>query len=302
MKNRFAWVLFFGLSVFGAGGASAGLKAVTTTSDLADLVRQVGGDRVSVESLSSGSQNPHFVEAKPSLILKLMSADVFVQTGLDLETGWAPLLLKGSRNAKIQPGARGHVDAAAFIDPLDVPTQVSRAEGDVHPGGNPHYLMDPENARAVVRGLAQRLADLDPAGGSDYEKNRKAFEERLDERWARWKKTMAPLAGAPFVSYHKNLSYFAQRFGLICVGEMEPKPGLPPTASHTEEIRRVVRERGVRLLLTQPYFERKSLDALAKETGARVVVVPLAPLREDYLTLMDNNVAAVAAAFQGIAP
>ncbi|MBK7207387.1 MAG: zinc ABC transporter substrate-binding protein [Elusimicrobia bacterium] len=287
----------FGILLLGGGVYAAPLKVVTTTPDLADLARQVGGDRVKVDSLSRGSQDPHFVEAKPSLIVKVRDADLFVQTGLDLEIGWAPLLIQGARNARVQRGAQGFFDASAFIQPLEVPTVVSRAAGDVHPGGNPHFLADPHNALAVVKALGEKLAELDPAGAAVYKKNAGDYSARLSAKIAEWEKRMAPAKGARFVSYHKNLVYLADHFGLVSDGEIEPKPGIPPTPKHTADLIAVMKERRTPLILTNPHFARRTPDALARATGAAVVTVALTPdavpEAVDYISAVEFNVAGI---------
>lgn len=281
-----------------AGGVfAAPLKVVTTTPDLADLARQVGGDRVKVESLSGGFQDPHFVEAKPSLIVKVRDADLFVQTGLELEIGWAPLLIQGARNARVQRGAKGFFDASAFIQPLEVQTVVSRAAGDVHPGGNPHFLADPHNALAVVKALGEKLAELDTAGAAVYKKNAGDYSARLSAKIDEWEKRMAPAKGARYVSYHKNLVYFADHFGLVSDGEIEPKPGIPPTAKHTADLIAVMKERKTPLILTNPHFERRTPDSLARATGATVVTIALTPdavpEAADYISAIEFNVAGI---------
>ena len=282
-------------TVFAAAGLlAAPLKVVTTTPDLADLVRHVGGDRVTVDCLSRGFQDPHFVEAKPSLILKVRDADLFVQTGLDLEIGWAPLLVQGSRNPRVQPGAKGFFDASTRIAPLEIPANVSRSEGDVHPGGNPHYLLDPRNAVLVVKGLADKLADLDPPGAATYARNAEEFTARLNAKIAEWQKRMAPFKGTGFVSYHKNLIYFSTLFGFVSAGEIEPKPGIPPSPGHTADLIAVMKERHIPLILTMPHFESRTPGSLAKVTGARVVIVAsvpdAVPEAADYISAFDYNV------------
>lgn len=294
MKNILAVLGLFFISV---GVFAAPLKVVTTTPELADLVRQVGGDQVKVDCLSRGFQDPHFVEAKPSLILKVRDADLFVQTGLELEIGWAPLLVEGSRNARVQSGSKGFLEASTFIRPQEVPLNISRSEGDVHPGGNPHFLLDPVNAVAVVKGVANKLSELNPTGASTYAKNAKEYTDRLNAKIADWQKRMAPIKGTTFVSYHKNLVYFANRFGLVSSGEIEPKPGIPPSPAHTAELIAVMNERRTPLILTMPYFESRSTDSLAKATGAHVVVIATGPdavpEAADYIAAMDHNVAGI---------
>lgn len=285
----------FLLMLLAAGPLSAApLKIITTTPDLADLARRVGGARVSVESLARGFQDPHHVEAKPSLVLKLRAADLFIQTGLDLEAGWAPLLLQGARRAVVQPGGAGFLDASVFIEPLEVPTNVSRAGGDIHPGGNPHYLADPRNAVRVAEGIARKLAERDPAGAPEYKANARAFVGLLNQRLVQWEKQLAPLRGTPFVSYHRNLAYFADWAGLEPAGEIEPKPGIPPSPRHTAELIQRMKADKVGLVLTMPYFEKRAPESLARATGARVIVLALGPDAvpgaSDYIAAVEHNV------------
>lgn len=273
------------------------LRVVTTTSDLADIARRIAGDRAEVEALARGFQNPHFVDAKPSLIVRLIKADVFIQTGLDLETGWAPLLLRGSRNRNVLPGGRGYIDASEAIEPLEIPTDPSRAEGDVHPHGNPHYMADPANAAPVARLIAERLKALDPEGAPVYESNLKAFETELASRLKAWSAAMAPFKGALYVSYHRDWTYFADRFGLVVAGEIEPKPGIPPTAAHTAHLIRTMKERGVKIIITDPWYEPRTAAFIADRTGAKVLDLALFPGgvkgADDYFSTVDHNVTAV---------
>jgi zinc/manganese transport system substrate-binding protein len=252
---------------------------------------------VKVDCLSRGNQDPHFVEAKPSLIIKVRDADLFVQTGLELEIGWAPVLIQASRNPRVQAGAQGFVDASSFITPMEVPTVVSRSEGDVHPGGNPHYLADPHNALAVVKGLEKKMSQLDPSNAAVYAKNADGYSRRLTAKIAEWESALAPVKGMSFVSYHKNLVYFAEHFGLVKAGEIEPKPGIPPTAKHTEKLIALMKERGVSLILTMPHYDRRTPESLAKATGAKVVMLALVPdavpEATDYIAAIDYNVAGI---------
>jgi zinc/manganese transport system substrate-binding protein len=291
------FLAIFSILLLAGGVFAAPLKVVTTTPDLADLARQVGGDRVKVDCLSRGSQDPHFVEAKPSLIVKVRDADLFIQTGLDLEIGWAPLLIQGARNPRVQRGAKGFLDASTLVHPQDVPTIVSRAAGDVHPGGNPHFLADPHNALAVLKGLEGKLTELDPAGAAVYKKNAGNYFARLSAKITDWEKRMAPTKGTRYVSYHKNLVYFADHFGLVSDGEIEPKPGIPPTAKHTADLIAVMKERRTPLILTNPHFERRTPDALSRATGATVVTVVLTPdavpEAADYISAVEFNVTGI---------
>lgn len=286
-----------GLMFLAVVGFAAPLKVVATTPDLADLAREVGGERVVVDCLSRGYQDPHFVEAKPSLILKVREADLFIETGLELEVGWAPSLVQGSRNPKVQRGAMGFLDASTFIQPLEIPSTVSRSDGDVHPGGNPHYLGDPRNALLVIHGMAEKMSALDPLGANAYAKNAEDFSQRLTAKIILWEKQLAPVRGTLFVSYHKNLVYFSGFFGLVPVGEIEPKPGIPPTPRHTADLIALMKSRSVPLILTMPHFENRTPESLARATGARVVSIALVPdavpEATTYLSAFDYNVKAL---------
>lgn len=259
-----------------SNAATAALNVVTTTEDLAALVREVGGEKVSVVSLSRGYQDPHFVDAKPSYLLKLSRADLFVQVGKELEIGWVPPLITNSRNARIQPGAPGNLDASIGVRILEIPTGlVSRAQGDVHPYGNPHYWLDPENGLAIATHMAGALADLDPADAGAFKERAEAFSKRLKDSSAQWRKraeTMG-LKGLPVVTYHRSWSYFADAFGLEVVGFVEPKPGIPPSPAHVHELEHLMGEKMVRLLIVEPFYDVKLPQKIAAETGARLVVL-----------------------------
>ncbi|HYN01168.1 MAG TPA: metal ABC transporter substrate-binding protein [Vicinamibacteria bacterium] len=276
-------------------GAGAAVNVVTTTEDLADLARQVGGDRVKVESIARGYQDPHFVEAKPSFILKLAKADLLVVVGRELEIGWLPPLLQQSRNARIQPGADGHLDASQSARILDIPTgPVTRAMGDVHPLGNPHYWLDPANGRRVAQAIAQKLSQLDPSGAAVFAARYADFDKRLAEGEKRWDALMAPYKGLKVVTYHRSWPNFCERFGLDVVGYVEPKPGIPPSPRHTIQLMKEIKQLGVKLLLVEPYFDSKTPDSIGRETGAKVVVMPPSVGGEkaitDYIQLFDYDI------------
>jgi ABC-type Zn uptake system ZnuABC Zn-binding protein ZnuA len=288
----------------GTAGAAAPLAVVTTTEDLAALVREVGGDKLKVESLARGYQDPHFVEAKPSFILKLHHADLLVAVGRDLEAGWLPALQQQSRNARIQVGAAGYLDASATARILEIQTgQVTRAMGDVHPQGNPHYWLDPANGRRIAQALQARLAQLDPPNAAHYAARYADFDRRLAAAEKRWDAAMAPHRGTKVVTYHRSWPNFCERFGLEVVGYVEPRPGIPPSPSHTLQLIAEMKRLGVRLLLVEPYFDTKTPDAIARETGARVLVLPPSVGGEkeiaDYIGLFDHDVRLLVEALQG---
>src|SRR5882757_1129656 len=242
---RLIWVSMVVL-VLAAAPAFADLKVATSLTDLASVAQFVGGKHVTAQSLCRGFEDPHFVPAKPSLMKAIQHADVFISTGLELDAGWLPLVLPGSRNPKIQPGAPGFVDASEGVDVLEKPSgTVSRAEGDVHPLGNPHYYTDPKNLKVVADHLAEVFSKLDAANAADYAANAKAFDERMEASLAKWEKQMAPYKGASIVTYHKNFVYFAERFGLKLFGNVEPKPGIPPTPRHIAELAAAMKQAGV---------------------------------------------------------
>src|SRR5258705_6237141 len=230
--------LFIGMVVsLWAAPAFADLKVATSLTDLASVAQFVGGKHVTAQSLCRGFEDPHFVPAKPSLMKAIQHADVFVSVGLELDAGWLPLVLPGSRNPKIQPGAKGFVDASEGVDVLEKPNgSVSRAEGDVHPLGNPHYYADPKALEVVASHLAEVFSAQDPANAADYAANAKAFNERMETSLAKWEKQMEPYKDASIVAYHKNFVYFADRFGLKLFGTIEPKPGIPPSPHHINEL------------------------------------------------------------------
>jgi zinc/manganese transport system substrate-binding protein len=283
--------------------SAAPLKVVTTTECLAAIVREVAGDRVTVDVFSRGYQDPHFVEPKPSFILKLVNADLLVVVGRELEIGWLPPLLTQSRNAKIQPGARGYLDASLNVKILDIPTgQITRAMGDVHPSGNPHYWLDPDNGRLVAQAVRDRLSELQPADRDVFAKRYADFDRRLTEAQKRWDTAMAPFKGTKIVTYHRSWPNFVEHFGLNVVGYVEPKPGIPPTASHTVALIQEMKAQQIRIILVEPYFDVKTPQAIARSTGAEVVVMPPSvggvPEIKDYIGLFDYDVALLVEAFK----
>ena len=263
---RYMFVVILGLSA--TAPAYADLKVATSLTDLASVATFVGGKHVSAQSLCRGYEDPHFVPAKPSLMKAIQHADVFVSTGLELDGGWLPLVLPGSRNPKIQQGAKGFVDASEGIDVLEKPVgTVNRAEGDIHPLGNPHYYADPKNLEVVADQLAKVFSRLDAANAADYAANAKAFDERMEASLARWEKEMAPYKGASVVSYHKNFDYFVDRFGLKLFGTVEPKPGIPPSPRHISELAEAMKQAGVKVVVYQPYYIADAANQVAKRAG-----------------------------------
>ncbi len=301
MKTCLLAVAF--LAVVHAASAQGKLNVVTTTEDLASIAREVGGDRVAVESIARGYQDPHFVEAKPSFILRLQRADLLIVVGRDLEIGWLPPLINQSRNAKVQPGAAGYLDASLQARILDLPTgQVTRAMGDVHPLGNPHYWLDPENGTIIAKSIAAKLGELRPNDRALFDQRLNDFTTRLDAAEKRWLAELAPYRGAKVVTYHRSYSNLADRFGLEIVGYVEPRPGIPPTPQHTLELIADMKRQNVKVVLVEPYFDLKTPNAIGRETGAQVLVLPPSvggtKAITDYFTLFDYDVNLLAGALK----
>jgi ABC-type Zn uptake system ZnuABC Zn-binding protein ZnuA len=274
--------------------ASAAVNVITTTEDLADLARQVGGDRVKVESIARGYQDPHFVEAKPSFILKLSKADLLVVVGRELEIGWLPPLVQQSRNAKVQPGAEGYLDASLTARILEIPTgQITRAMGDVHPQGNPHYHLDPGNGRHIAKAIADKLSRMAPGDAATFAARYADFDKRLAEAEKRWDALMAPYKGLKIVTYHRSWANFTGRFGLNVIGYVEPRPGIPPSPQHTIDLIAEMKRQGVKILVVEPYFDLRTPNSIARETSAQVVVLPPSVGAEKeitgYLKLFDYD-------------
>jgi zinc/manganese transport system substrate-binding protein len=287
----------FGLVLLLPAGSSlaASVSVVTTTEDLAALTREVGGDRVTVDFMGHGYQDPHFVEAKPSFILKLSKADLLIAVGRELEIGWLPALVQQSRNARIQAGADGYLDASLTARILEIPTgQVTRAMGDVHPLGNPHYWLDPGNGQRIAQAIQQKLAAMRPADAGYFQARLADFDKRLGEAEKRWDDAMSPYKGLKIVTYHKSWPNFTERFGLDVIGYVEPKPGIPPSPTHTMELIKEMRRQNVKILLVEPYFDLKTPNSIGRETGAKVLVMSPSVGGEkeitDYIGLFDHDI------------
>ncbi|HEV3317535.1 MAG TPA: metal ABC transporter substrate-binding protein [Candidatus Angelobacter sp.] len=281
------------------------LKVITTLTDLASLTQEVGGDKVDVEALAKGYQDPHFVEPKPSFLLKLRNADLLILVGLDLEIGWLPPLITQSGNGKIQPAGQGYLDASQFAEILEIPQgKVTRAEGDVHPLGNPHYWLDPNNGRRIARGIATKLGEMDPADSAYFQQRYQDFEKRLTEADKKWEAQMAPYRGRKIVTYHRSWPNFAKHFGLDVIGYIEPRPGIPPTPSHTVELVNLMKRENVKIELIEPYFDLKTPDSIASMVGGKVVVMMPSvggkPEITDYFKLFDYDINVLIQAFQQV--
>jgi ABC-type Zn uptake system ZnuABC Zn-binding protein ZnuA len=300
-RSRFLILTLAAAAVFGAArpSAAAGLRVVATTEDLASLAREVGGDKITVTGLAKGYQDPHFVDPKPSFIFEVSRADLLIVVGRELEIGWLPPLINSSRNGNVQVGAKGYLDASQTVKILEIPTgQITRAMGDVHPQGNPHYWLDPGNGRRMAMAIRDKLSELDPANKATFDARYAAFDQKLAAAEKRWDATMAPYKGTKIVTYHRSWPNFVERFGLDVIGYVEPKPGIPPSPSHTIELIGEMKRQNIKVILVEPYFDLKTPDAIARQTGAKVLVMTpsVGGVKEatDYIGLFDYNVNLIA--------
>ena len=302
MTNKTA-ALALGAITFISAQSTAQLRVVATTPDLASVAREIGGDRVNVVALAKPTEDAHFVDAKPSFIVTLNRADALIEGGAELELGWLPPLLENSRNSKIAAGAPGRIVASEGIRLLEIPTSFDRSKGDIHSLGNPHFMIDPAAAKVVARNIASHFAALDPRNAATYNANLARFNSRIDAKLADWQKQLAPYRGAKIVTYHRDFIYFAQRFGLSIVDELEPKPGIAPSPAHLAQVIGEMKRNNVKLILVQPFQNRKTAETVARQTGAAVVDAPQQPgaanNTSSYFDNMDNLVRGIAAALGG---
>ncbi|HKP62680.1 MAG TPA: metal ABC transporter substrate-binding protein [Polyangiales bacterium] len=255
--------------------AAAELRVVTTTTDLGYFAQTVGGNRVQVDTICKGGQDPHFVQARPSYMVTLSKADLVIAVGLELEVGWLPSLISGARNPAINPGRPGYFEAASAIKPIDVPSGgVDRSRGDIHPFGNPHFWLDPLNAKLAARAIAERLAQLDAPNAKFYRDNAGAFEQRIDKKMQQWQADMAPYKGTKIASYHATFNYFHRRFGLDGIGYLEDRPGIPPSPAHLVDLIRQMREQQVRVVFHESFYDRATSDMVGQRAGAQVLDLP----------------------------
>ena len=300
-----ASLVLTGIVLAGPRDARADLKIVATVPSLGSLAQELGGAHVSVIALSVPTQDPHFVDAKPSLALHIMRADLLLAVGLELEIGWLPTLQVGARNPKVQVGARGYLECAQFARLREIPTEkVDRAQGDIHPGGNPHYLFDPRQAAAVATGIAERMIELDRANEATYRANLKSFLAKLDAARLRWEKRLEKARGQGIVTYHKSWNYLIDWLGLVEVATLEPKPGIPPTSKHVAEVLVLARQKAVKVILQESYYPASTSELLARKIPAKLVKLPGGADckgRESYIDHMDHVVDALAAGF-GLLP
>ena len=290
------------VAVLAAPLSAQKLRVVTSTTDLHDIAHAVGGNRISATNIAAGYQDPHFVEAKPSFALQLGKADVFAYVGLDLEIGWMPTLLDAARNSRINRGGTGDVDVSRVIPVLDVQTNADRSMGDVHPRGNPHYWLQPENGKRIAHLFRDKFSQLDPAGASTYRANDARFEARIDSMTRALAPQLAAIRNRPVVAYHTSWRYFQDFTGMTIVGFIEPKPGVPPSPSHLAGLIQQMKRTNAKVIIMEPFYDRKMPDFVARNTGAKVLVLPSSVEGvkgvDDYLELVDYDVRRLAEALR----
>lgn len=298
MTQWLKWTNLIALQTFGFVAVFAQVRVVTTYPELASIVREVGGGRVSASSLARWQDDPHQVTPRPSLALEISRASLFVRIGMDLDL-WADDLLVAARNGKVMKGAAGYVDCSKGVRRLEIPTgRVDASQGDIHLYGNPHYLLDPANAKIAAKNIAEGLKRIDPAGANYYDTGYSRFAKQIDEALPHWQKVLSSLKGNPIVTYHKTWAYFLQRFGLREFGTIEPKPGIPPSPGHLRSLMDRMRGDHCKVILIEHFRSRRFPDTVARETGAKVVVAPVmvgAEGTKDYIGMIDTIVNRLAA-------
>lgn len=283
-------------SLLATSSAFAAVRVVSTIPDFADIAKSVGGDKVEVSSMVRPTQDPHFVDAKPSFVLDLNQADLLLVAGMELEAGWLPPLLAGARNGKIQRGAPGYLDCSTLIPPMEVQAP-DRSQGDIHPGGNPHYWTDPRNGARIARGIAKKLAEVDPANAAAYEAGAQAFVTMLEGRMAAWQKVLAPVKGRKVVVYHDSWVYFLDWAGIVQAGTLEPKPGIPPRADHVAQLIQQTQGQGVKYMIQESFYPTQLSTLFAQKAGAQLLVLPTmtgAGGTHSYVEMVDAIVRALA--------
>lgn len=302
MKIKYQLFIFLLFIISCTSTAYAKFNIVVTTSDLGSLAKEIGKDNVEVTNLAKPTEDPHFVDAKPGFIVKLNKADMLIEGGLQLEIGWLPPLVLSARNQKILPGNPGYIVASAGIHVLEIPTEATRAMGDIHPYGNPHYMLDPFNGKIFATQLCGQLCQIDKTNCDYYKENLKNFTKRLDQKLSEWQKALEPFRGTKIVTYHKTFPYLAQRFNLDVVETLEPKPGIPPSPTHLNTLIPMMKNEGVKLIIIEDFREHKIPEFVADRTGAKIVIIPIMVegLNEtnDYVALFDYIVKQIVTALE----
>ena len=291
---RTLFILITGL-LLNLAAHAAELNVVASLPDFGAIAQAVGGKFVDVTTIARGSEDPHFVDARPSFVRILNKADLLIEGGANLETGWLPTLVTAARNSKIQGTGKGHLVLSRYVKLLDVPTTpVDRSMGDVHPTGNPHYWLDPRNGKVLAEKIGATLAELDPKNAAAYKGNVAQFNAKLDAKWPEWQKKLEPLRGAKVITYHKSYDYLASAFGFEVIAQLEPKPGIEPSATHITQLVQQAKQAGVKFVIVEPYRPRRAAEQVANAVGARVVVLPdktgSTAEAKDYISLFDSIV------------
>ena len=290
-------------SILLAASAHAKLNIVASTADFGAIAQEIGGDKIDVMTLAKPTEDPHFVDAKPIFIVKLNHADAVIEGGAELETGWLPPLIEGSRNAKLQSGKPGHISCVEGMSLLEVPATLDRSKGDIHAAGNPHYMIDPTNGKIVAERIANSFCQLDPKSCDYYKASLKKFNDRLDAKMTEWQKLLAPHRGKGVVSYHNYWVYFAKRFGVKMQLYLEPKPGIPPTPAHLAEVITKMKAEKIKVIVVQPYQNKKTAETVAGHTDAVAIDFPSFPgstkETQGYIEWMDFLVKSLAKGFEG---
>ena len=307
MKSKQLFLLFL-IPLFGMLSASpmpahaAKIRIVTTLTDLADFTRALGGDLVEAHSLAAGVEDTHGVPMKPSFVPVMNRADLLILVGFDLEHAFLPALLEASKNPRIQGGKSGYVDCSKSITPRDVPKSTDHSAGDVHPYGNPHYMLDPVLAKTAIGNIYNALAEFAPQYQGEFTRNRDAYLGKLDARIAEWEKEAKPLKGVKFITYHEQWNYFAARFGMDYVGTIELKPGVDPTPRHIVELIATMKAERVPIVVREPQFPEKVPKRIAEQTGATMVTLPImpggVPHTGTYIEMMDYIIHTMVTAVQ----
>lgn len=305
LTKIFTRSIIISLLAISTAAAADKLKIVTTLPDFADIAQQVGGDRIEAFAIAKGYQDPHFVDPKPSYIIKLQKADMFVHAGLDLEIGWVPPLLEGARNAKILPGAKGNIDASKGVALLEIPSgdpAQLRAQGDIHVFGNPHYWLDPLRSKQIAKNIFDGLVRLQPQDEAYFKSNLEALDKKIEAKVAEWEELMRPYNGVKIVAFHNSWPYFDERFGFDIIAFIEPKPGIPPSPKHLAEVINKMNQTGAKVIIIEPYYSKKACELVASKTGAQVVELATAvdglPGVKSYFDVFDYNLKKLVAAFQ----
>ena len=295
-------LLIVSAGLMGRAFCSDTINVLTTTQDIKSIAEFIGGEKVKVDSLGKGNQDPHFIDAKPSFMMKAKKADLFIRVGMELEIGYEELIIDGSRNPKIRIGQPGHLDVSECISPLEVPSsKIDRSMGDIHPMGNPHYWLDPENAKIIASSISERLSELSPENSGYFEKNLEVFDKKIDEKMAEWAEVLKPFRNKKIAVYHRSWPYFAERFGLVIACELEPKPGIPPSPAHLKEVIDIIKRDQIKVILMEVFYDEKPANFVAEKTGAKVVIVPNSVggtnVATDYFKLIDIIVQDIKTAF-----